>query len=494
MKKIYSIDKNENILDYVKKNKILKKNIIKNCNSNKELIDILKKKKIFFFIKKKKKRKIITIIGHSNNGKTTLIKELSLHNKINEYNNITQISNAYLSKEKYGDFIIIDTPGHDDFFYIKKKAINLSNLVFLILESGKEIEPNTLEVLEYIKKKNKDFFFLINKIDLKNNLDITINSVKKFINLNNLKSVFFKISAKKKIGIKEVTNFIKIKKYERIKYSYIVESNFIKGKIITKILLNSNFIYLGGKIFDKYNNIICTIKKIYLNSHEKKIAFSCELVEVIGFNKKYSFGKKIFFKVNKKNLLLSDIKKNKEDFTFLKPKKKSFFLISDNSNFLETILRIFNSSVFKKKYNIIGKKIINNCFEEEIIKECTYLYYGKRKFKKNSVCDFYSLYDIYSFLNKKKNINYKYKNLILIKKIFNKKNCKIFGVVVKRGCLNLNSNYSLIRRGVVINSNIKISSIRFLNTYKNSVKSVSECGVIFKNYNKIFIKDILFKD
>ncbi|MGX7586136.1 GTP-binding protein [Candidatus Vidania fulgoroideorum] len=497
MKKNFIINKKKKIFEFIKKKNILKRNIYNKIrlqlNSFEDIKDFLKKKKINIFCKSKKKKIIVSIIGHSNNGKTTIIKELSKDYFFEkEYNNITQNSNAYNSKNNYGKFILIDTPGHDEFDDVKKKAIIISDISMVVLEACKEIEKNTLLMLNYLITKKKKFFFVINKIDI--NIDkkeISKNSILLFLKNSNINSVeTFKISAKRKIGLDFIKNFIKNINFNVKKKNYIISSKYYKGEIITKILLKSNNIFIGKKIYNDKNKLICIVKKIFFKKKILDVSFPVSLVEVIGFYKKHSFGEKIFFK---KNILKINKKKKKYyvNSNFLDPVKKSIYIISDISDYIDILKKIIISSRYKDKYKLVGEKLINKEFNDIFIENCEYLYYGKLILKNKNIKDFYTIYDVLNFLNNKKTKEKKFKNIIIIRKNYKIKKKKVFGVFVKKGSIFIEKKYSLIRNKKVINKCITLSSLKIFDSKKKIVTEGNECGVIFKNYTNLLIGDLL---
>ncbi|MGX7582750.1 GTP-binding protein [Candidatus Vidania fulgoroideorum] len=491
MKKIYVVKRGFNLIEYLKKRKILKKNILK---KNIDLKKYLRSKKIIFYYKTIKKRLIISLIGNSDNGKTTITKRFcNFDNFINEYNNITQCSNAYYSKFNDVDFILIDNPGHNDFDYIKKKSIDISNLVIIVLNSCSFLEKNTENFIKYLIIKKKDFIFIINKIDICKNSKIIYNSTNNFLKKYNLKKEFFEISAKKKKGFNELFKYIKEFKFKKFSYSFVINSFFNNKKLLTKLILNNNYLCVGKKIYDEENNLVCVVKKIYKDNISIDIAFPIEIVTILGFKKIFSFGKKIFF--NKKNKLKNLKKINYENFleyNFLSPKKKNIFLISDNINYINSFIKIFNSNSIFSEYNLIGKKIINNSFNNLIFKNCKYIYYGTKEYNNCNVKSFYSIYEIYKYFEKFKRVDFNFKNNFLIKKIFFIDKKRIYGCYIKKGSIKLGCKYYLFRNNKLLKKDIEIISIKHLGINKKTISFGKECGIIIKGSFLLCENDSLF--
>jgi len=60
----------------------------------------------------------------------------------------------------------IDTPGHGFFKNMRKTGSSFADLVVLMLSAIEGIKPQTLEVLELIKKFKVPYIIALNKIDL----------------------------------------------------------------------------------------------------------------------------------------------------------------------------------------------------------------------------------------------------------------------------------------------------------------------------------------
>ncbi len=523
----------------IKKKKIIKKNKINEIKNNIEHLE-LKKKNILKKIKNKKKiiykrPPIITIMGHVNHGKTSLIEIIKKINlKKNEKGNITQYIKGYYIKNKNIEMTILDTPGHEIFFKMRKRSINITDIILLIISIDDGIKPQTKEIIKYIKKNKIPVIIIINKIDKKNYLN-NIKKIKEYIykkklvneKINNI----IEISIKKKINIDKLIKKIKkISKYLKLNTNInkpsegiILESKINKKKgIIINVIIKNGKMKKGDIIICK--NIIGKVKSIYNdNKKEIKYALPSMPIEILGFKKVISPGNKIIsinnFKIAKKiieikNKQYSIIKKNK------KYKKKEIFSFENKNNKKNIIIKtdVYGSidaikSWIKKKtfnniniiyYNIgninetdlmlakTSKSIIlsfnvniNNLAKKKNIKLNIKIYYFEI---------IYKLFDKLKKINKIKTNEKKIHKIIgkaIIKNIFNlKKNNYIIGCKVISGIIKKKNYIQIIRNNEII----YYGKIKSLKKYKKDIeetKKNTECGIKIKTNKYIKIKDIL---
>ncbi len=110
---------------------------------------------------------IVTVMGHVDHGKTTLLDTLRESSVANsEAGGITQKIGGFSMNSDYGKLSFIDTPGHSLFKNMRETGSSCADLVILVLSATEGIKPQTLEVLELIKKFKLPYIIAINKIDL----------------------------------------------------------------------------------------------------------------------------------------------------------------------------------------------------------------------------------------------------------------------------------------------------------------------------------------
>ena len=120
---------------------------------------------------------ICAILGHVDVGKTSLLDKISNKNISNfEDGSITQsirlipvkksrieslIGNVYNNDE----IIFVDTPGHSGFDYTRNIALEVCDVVILILDILKGVEKETANIINTLKDNKKPFIILLNKLD-----------------------------------------------------------------------------------------------------------------------------------------------------------------------------------------------------------------------------------------------------------------------------------------------------------------------------------------
>ena len=123
----------------------------------------------------------IAIIGKPNVGKTTLFNKITgtLSGITMDTPGITRDRNELILNNFILPVKLIDTAGLEIYdkdvksdieFNMKKQtliAIDKSDLIFFILDGSIEITNYDMEIINLLKKSNKDFIILVNKVDKK---------------------------------------------------------------------------------------------------------------------------------------------------------------------------------------------------------------------------------------------------------------------------------------------------------------------------------------
>jgi len=119
----------------------------------------------------------IAILGRPNVGKSSLFNRLTKTRNaiVSDYSGLTKDRNFGYLPIKNHRFLIIDTGGIGSEITefsdaITEQAIFAaedSNLILLVIDSSEELTHDDINLLEVIRKMNKKFFVVLNKIDIK---------------------------------------------------------------------------------------------------------------------------------------------------------------------------------------------------------------------------------------------------------------------------------------------------------------------------------------
>ncbi len=119
----------------------------------------------------------IAILGRPNVGKSSLFNRLTKTRKaiVSDHSGLTKDRNFGYSSINNQRFLIIDTGGIGSEITefsdaITEQAIIAaedSNLILLVIDSSQELTHDDINLLELIRKMNKKFFVVLNKIDIK---------------------------------------------------------------------------------------------------------------------------------------------------------------------------------------------------------------------------------------------------------------------------------------------------------------------------------------
>ena len=239
---------------------------------------------------------VVTIMGHVDHGKTMLLDSIRKTNVMGgEAGGITQHIGAYDVELENGHVAFIDTPGHEAFTAMRARGAQVTDVVVLVVAADDGMMPQTKEAIDHARAAKVPIVVAINKID-----KATANpeKVKKDLSEYGLvpeqwggNTLFIEVSAKQKIGIKELLDSILLQAEvlelranpDKSARGVIIESKLDKGRGPVATLLVQEGTLKAGDAFlagSHYGRV-----RAMLNDKGQKIgeARPSIPVEVVGF-------------------------------------------------------------------------------------------------------------------------------------------------------------------------------------------------------------------
>ena len=338
----------------------------------------------------------IAIIGRPNVGKSSLFNKLTKSRDavVSDFPGLTKDRNYGFIKLKNRDTLLVDTGGIANKKETIKEAISQqawlaveeSSLIILLLDSSEDLNKEDLDIIYKLRKLNKDFITVINKIDKKSNSsiydDLAKNGILEFIkisaehskNLNILKShleskvpnVSVELPEGKKVAILGRPNAGKSTFINQIINEDRLIVSDIAGTTIDAISVpfefnNHKFIFIdtaGIRKGYKYNHKIeyfSYVRAIHAIEQSDIVIFICDATDGLVdqdlkiLNMIIDNGKPVLFVFNKIDLL-----KKEELIEIYKTKKMQ-------SEFMSNLVTLEISAIkklgFNKVFNMTNKLI-----------------------------------------------------------------------------------------------------------------------------------------
>ena len=123
---------------------------------------------------------ILVFVGHVDAGKTKLLDKIRESTTTREAGGITQgISGTFLDKKclmervsslkvevNIPGMLLIDTPGHEIFDHLRSRGSDICDMAILVIDITKGVQPQTIECLRFLMKKDIPFLIALTKIDV----------------------------------------------------------------------------------------------------------------------------------------------------------------------------------------------------------------------------------------------------------------------------------------------------------------------------------------
>ena len=154
----------------------------------------------------------IAILGRPNVGKSSLFNKLTKTRNaiVSDFSGLTKDRNFGYANFKDQQYLVIDTGGVGSEVTEFSSAITEqaliaaedSNLILLLIDASEELTADDIDLFQSIRKMNKNFFVVLNKIDIKKRSNAKEDLLKFGI------GDILEISAEHSQGIKELQTFI----------------------------------------------------------------------------------------------------------------------------------------------------------------------------------------------------------------------------------------------------------------------------------------------
>ncbi|MCL5438549.1 MAG: GTP-binding protein [Patescibacteria group bacterium] len=252
---------------------------------------------------------VVSVLGHVDHGKTTLLDAIRKTNIAQkEHGGITQkigASNIEIIHDgiKRG-ITFIDTPGHEAFFKMRSRGVQVADIGLLIVSAVDGVMPQTKESIKLLLEAKTPFIVVLTKIDIsENNFEKTKQQLlKEGITLEGYGGdvPIIEVSAKTGKNIKELLDLIILvfdmrQRSENISKDGDFEAVVIESKIDPKSGPKATLVIKNGTLLNK-DELYCEeikgkVRAIINDKGEHLLSATIgEAAEVLGFDVAPSVG------------------------------------------------------------------------------------------------------------------------------------------------------------------------------------------------------------
>jgi translation initiation factor IF-2 len=202
---------------------------------------------------------VVTIMGHVDHGKTSLLDAIRQTNvTAGEAGGITQHIGAYEVEVDHRRIVFLDTPGHEAFTAMRARGAKVTDIVILVVAADDGVMNQTIEAINHAKAAQVPLIVAINKIDKPNaNPDRVKQGLTEYGLLPEAwggETTFAEISAKQKVGLKELLEMILLQadvlelkaNPGRSMTGTVIESKLDKGRgPVATVLVQDGTLHVG---------------------------------------------------------------------------------------------------------------------------------------------------------------------------------------------------------------------------------------------------------
>ncbi len=310
---------------------------------------------------------VVTIMGHVDHGKTSLLDAIRQTNvTAGEAGGITQHIGAYEVEVEHRRIVFLDTPGHEAFTAMRARGAKVTDIVVLVVAADDGVMNQTVEAINHAKAAKVPLIVAVNKIDKPN---ANPERVKQALTEHGLvpeawggETIFAEISAKQKIGLKELLEMILLQadvlelkaNPSRTMSGTVVESKLDKGRgPVATVLVQDGTLHIGDPFV---SGIHFGHVRAMINDRGQRIesAGPSTPVEVIGFDSVPNAGESF--------VVVTDEKRAKELATQRLQKQREIELAKSSKVTLEDFYKKMQKGVVKD-LNLILKADVQGSVE-----------------------------------------------------------------------------------------------------------------------------------